>query len=131
MKPCRKCQKVLPLSEYHADRQNTDGTRSVCKSCAKAMQTPRTRRAAQIKRHYGISIEQEDEMWRRQKGLCAANPNHLMVRGTRNGCVDHDHATGKIRDLLCDKCNRVLGFVNDSIPELEGLIAYLKKHRNE
>lgn len=41
--------------------------------------------------------------------------------------VDHCHQTGKIRGLLCQKCNMALGLLNDSVEILETAIRYLKK----
>lgn len=45
--------------------------------------------------------------------------------------VDHDHATGKIRSLLCTPCNTALGLVNDSIERLDDLKRYLIKHKED
>jgi hypothetical protein len=42
-------------------------------------------------------------------------------------CVDHDHVSGKIRGLLCRKCNAMLGFARDQVTILESGIQYLKK----
>lgn len=39
--------------------------------------------------------------------------------------VDHDHVTGKVRGLLCNRCNRVLGFIGDSSEKLRKLANYL------
>lgn len=41
-------------------------------------------------------------------------------------CVDHYHSTGKIRGLLCHKCNRALGAFKDNIDIIENAIKYLK-----
>lgn len=43
--------------------------------------------------------------------------------------VDHDHATGAIRALLCQACNQGLGFFKDSVSTMTLAIAYLEKHR--
>jgi hypothetical protein len=50
----------------------------------------------------------------------------------RNGtvcklAVDHDHRTGRIRKLLCVRCNNILGFAADDIALLEKAIEYLKQ----
>lgn len=41
--------------------------------------------------------------------------------------IDHDHATGKVRGLLCKNCNLTLGFVNDNVQILSNMIEYLKR----
>lgn len=54
----------------------------------------------------------------------------LRAPGTRRLCVDHDHATGKVRGLLCSKCNVYLGHLRDSIEAAERLVTYLKRARD-
>ena len=46
-------------------------------------------------------------------------------------CVDHDHVTGKVRELLCKDCNIVLGIINDSPEHLGRLMAYIIKHKDD
>lgn len=41
-------------------------------------------------------------------------------------CIDHDHATGRVRGLLCNDCNLSLGYAKDSIETLKNLIKYLE-----
>lgn len=62
-------------------------------------------------RAYGITAEQYRALLKKQQGICAlcAKPETSMVKGTRRSLsVDHDHATGRIRGLLCLRCNRTL-----------------------
>lgn len=42
--------------------------------------------------------------------------------------IDHDHRTNLVRGLLCDECNKGLGFMKDNIGRLQAAISYLKKH---
>lgn len=42
--------------------------------------------------------------------------------------IDHDHTTGKVRDVLCNGCNSALGFLGEDIKRAEGLIEYIKTH---
>jgi hypothetical protein len=46
-------------------------------------------------------------------------------------CVDHDHATGKIRELLCHHCNCALGLLKESPERILGLLHYLQKHKED
>ena len=45
--------------------------------------------------------------------------------------LDHDHRTGKVRALLCNRCNRVLGLAEDSPELLSKMSNYLKEHETE
>ena len=55
-------------------------------------------------------------------GFVIGNKGH-----TETLVVDHDHATGQVRDLLCHNCNRALGLLQDSIKTVEAALNYLKK----
>jgi hypothetical protein len=50
----------------------------------------------------------------------------LGKKNKKSPCIDHDHKSGKIRGILCDKCNRMLGFANDSYNILIQAAEYLK-----
>jgi Autographiviridae endonuclease VII len=68
-------------------------------------------RKSHLKRKYGLTLEQYDEMHAAQDGVCAIcrqpRPEDRSLH------VDHDHDTGEIRGLLCFKCNNALGDFND------------------
>lgn len=72
---------------------------------------------------YGLRPGEYDARFRDQKGLCAIceQPSERVLH------VDHDHATGKVRGLLCTHCNRGLGAFRDSILDLRRAIEYLVK----
>lgn len=65
---------------------------------------------ASMKTLYGINQAQYDAMFINQKGVCAI----CKRPDKRRLSVDHDHETKKVRALLCGKCNRGLGFFEDS-----------------
>ena len=60
-----------------------------------------------------------------QGGVCAIC--RLTCQSGKRLCVDHDHATGKVRGLLCQKCNTVLGKMSDSPELLRRAAAYLEE----
>jgi hypothetical protein len=67
------------------------------------------RREERLKQVYGLSVEDYDAMLERQGGVCAI----CKRKPERPLFVDHCHATGKVRGLLCHGCNSALGFMCD------------------
>jgi hypothetical protein len=57
-----------------------------------------------------------------QGGTCAVCPG-------ASEHVDHDHATGRVRGVLCFLCNQAFGNTRDDVVVLHGLITYLERHR--
>jgi hypothetical protein len=85
------------------------------------------RRKHRLRCIYGISLEEYDAMLDRQGGVCA-----ICKRKPDEGkalFVDHCHVTGRVRGLLCGKCNSVLAFGNDDPDILRAAIAYLQAAR--
>ena len=83
-------------------------------------------RRQRLRAVYGLSPEKYDSMLASQNMVCdaCAGPSS----DPRGFFVDHNHDTGKVRGLLCGKCNSALGLADDSIEKLEALIAYLKRY---
>lgn len=84
-------------------------------------------RSKDLMRKYGITQEVYDEMFAKQKGLCAiclGGPTDIGKKNDRLS-VDHDHKTGKVRGLLCNDCNVSLGKFKDDISILKRAIKYL------
>lgn len=76
---------------------------------------------------HGITVEQFDKMFKDQNGRCyICNVAHQD--NNQGLAIDHCHTTGKIRKLLCGKCNRGLGHVDESVEILEKMISYIKEH---
>lgn len=81
-------------------------------------------------RKYGLTIEQYDRMLEEQKGLCyLCSTNIARTNGNKNLGVDHCHKTGKVRKLLCAKCNTGLGVFNDNVELMQKAIAYVKNYQ--
>lgn len=75
---------------------------------------------------YGITRKEADALIKKQKAVCA-----ICKLTPKRWCVDHDHATGKFRGLLCSTCNAGLGGLRDSINNLKAAISYLEKHERQ
>lgn len=86
--------------------------------------TPKARnRKRHLRALYGMTVEAYDEMAKAQEWCCAICRDPVV--GPLH--VDHDHATGCVRGLLCSNCNTALGKFKDDPKVLEAAIAYIAR----
>ena len=83
-------------------------------------------RNRRLLQNYGLTNQDYELMLKGQKFCCAGCGLHQNDLEKKLN-VDHDHATGKVRGLLCGNCNRALGLVKDNFETLVRLQAYLRK----
>jgi hypothetical protein len=143
-KTCRKCGETKPLREFRLSRQATNTRnavyRSDCKTCSATAarrwfaenkeRHKETRHRHAMRATYGLTPEQYQDMLAAQGGVCAIcgldEPNAHGRTGTQfRLSVDHCHDTGRVRGLLCQKCNRAIGLLGDNVDLLRKAIAYL------
>lgn len=100
-----------------------DGTTLKCRPCA-----DRNNAQNEFYRRRRFGLEHSDylQMKETQHGLCAICGKEPTGRFPL--VVDHDHSTGKVRQLLCTDCNLALGRFCDSVDLLSSAIDYLLKH---
>ena len=131
LKICSKCRVEQPLQNFSRYARSADGLHSQCKECARAAsaeweaKNPEKVRAKNRRCRYGISPEDVLALRQTQDGKCPGCQRDLT---TVRECVDHDHATGKVRGLLCARCNTNLGMANDDPATLRRLVNYLELH---
>lgn len=96
-------------------------------------QVRHTQRLAAVKRMYNLDADEYLGKILQQDNKCAIcrKPESVVNRDgdVRPLCVDHNHATGRVRDLLCNRCNAALGHVDDNISTLKAMVVYLEKHK--
>lgn len=90
-------------------------------------------KSARFLRVFGISFDEVMTLHAKQYGLCAnmgcSRPISVTAEaGEHKAVVDHCHVTGKVRALLCIRCNCLLGHVEISRPVVIGLFDYLNKY---
>ena len=154
-KRCPGCGETKPrtLEFFGRHRGQPGGISGYCKECIKkstakrfekwAKENPEKRKAAyrrwcsenpdkirnsQRKTLYGVSAEEFSRMLADQNGCCA-----ICGEPPATGkvlCLDHDHATGLPRGLLCNRCNSGLGNFLDRQDFLEKAIAYLGRTKS-
>lgn len=126
MKWCAQCRQYRPVAEFGANRtdkghraKNGHGLAAYCKSCASAYQH------AYSGRQFGITAEEYRARFTAQGGRCAICSQPPEPR--RRLAVDHDHQTGRVRGLLCRRCNQsIIGASGDDPALLRRAADYLE-----
>lgn len=136
---CRKCQDFRPLGSFQVCRTAPDGLQSLCAACNKAVQTAwrnanrEKRRDYQLKsllKKFKVTVQDYQNMLHAQNSACAVcqQPESTTWRGTKRSlAIDHCHKTGKIRGLLCTKCNTALGLLKENAAVVKRLHDYILK----
>jgi predicted transcriptional regulator len=118
-KICTKCRKNQPLDQFSKRKNKENGKLelpiSICKSCQKDRR---------IMKRYGLEPEKLKNLLELQKGKCEICKRDMGETYT----VDHNHITGEVRGLLCNRCNFQVG-----VYETRGIeiAKYLKGYNNE
>lgn len=93
--------------------------------------SPSIMKSIELKKRFGISLEEYQLMLEVQQNVCAicgkveSSVDHRTKRA-RYLAVDHCHTTGKIRGLLCSRCNTAIGLLEDDPQILQNAIDYIK-----
>jgi Recombination endonuclease VII len=143
-KCCNTCKKRRKSRFFYAHPNTRDKLYNKCKDCQKAavlafrqarpghykaymkawgVKNKSRRRTYRLKHLYDITPEQYAAMLERQGGVCAGCGEPPTAKKRLH--VDHCHKTRRIRGLLCNGCNRAIGFLNDSPERARKLAAYL------
>lgn len=123
---CSDCRIEKPISEFPKDINEVGRHKYRCKMCCRKAFS-----LWQIKR-YGITKKDYLTILEKQKGTCAVcgRKETRKLRGTIvRFSVDHNHLTGKVRGLLCNRCNRGIGMFDDNIAIILNAVEYLKKDK--
>lgn len=130
MKYCKKCDTYKSLDNFYNSKQTKDGKRSYCKPCGNNESkqwhkaNPDYSANEWLRRTYDINLEQYNQMFVDQNGLCAICGKPESISDSRLS-VDHNKHTGQIRGLLCRTCNVGIGMLDHDIDILFGAIKYL------
>jgi hypothetical protein len=122
-KQCSACKKWLELNSFY--KTNTGTSVAACKECKLKKSAD-----AHLMKCFGITREEYLNMSEAQNHLCAiCNQPEKTINNRANKIqqlsIDHCHITGRIRKLLCSRCNLTLGNISDNIEILENAIKYL------
>lgn len=151
-KICNRCTKEKPIADFPLNgKSKSTGKpyiRSFCKDCCdksakEFYQKFKEKRILKQRKYnldnpgyyynsvyirkYGITEDDYNKMFDAQHGkcfICHTHQSELKIKLA----VDHNHSTGKVRKLLCNNCNRTLGYVKENTTVLNNMIEYLKSY---
>jgi hypothetical protein len=141
-KKCGRCFLNKPFSEFRKNKGFRDNLNWECKECCRTyskkwnLSNPDYHRDYILFKTYNITIEDYNSFLVKQNykcAICGISQEELSknIKNTPiNFAVDHDHNTGKVRGLLCFRCNSSLGGFNDSVDVLDKAKQYLTTHLN-
>jgi hypothetical protein len=141
-KRCRDCHEEKPLDDFPLQKGGRHGRHPLCKPCRAAQERARYWRQRErlldekrvntgwkrrarwraLERKYGLVQHEYETMFVAQRGRCAIcelRPDRLYV--------DHDHATGRVRGLLCPNCNFAVGELGDDPQRCDAAARYLER----
>lgn len=104
---CPSCRYVLPRREPHFSDYNQDDHQRRCRRCSALA-------------HRDLTPDDYEELWAQQNGACA-----ICRRSDRALVIDHDHASGETRGLLCRQCNVAVGLLRDDAVTADQIARYL------
>lgn len=122
-KTCCSCNEDLHPSHFTKQKARSDGFASKCRVCEAKTRDPQRTRKNRLLREYGITLQNYKAMLKSQRGLCA-------ICGSEPGKgkfldVDHCHAGGHVRGLLCNRCNQAIGLLRDDATIVASALDYL------
>lgn len=142
LKVCPSCRVEKDTSGFTKTSRTKSGYQSWCKKCTQKQTLARHHRLmasdpeykekrrkrsleSRYKYKYGITLEDKINMLNLQESMCAMCGISLVYE---TGVLDHNHATGKVRSILCIKCNTGLSYIEDN-NFLNRAKEYLNEHK--
>ena len=158
MKICTKCAQEKELIFFSKDKYKKDGRCSACKECNVVDHVRRyhsnpesernrsnsyrdnlrktnpaklklSNRNTKLKRAYNLSDDLVTKMKEEQNYCCFVCKKHEQDIKGKGLVVDHDHATGKVRKLLCTGCNTALGLLKEDTTIIKQLAEYVNAYK--
>lgn len=120
-KHCYLCRKTKSTDDFYKHRNRYDGLRAVCKRCDHLTRRIRT---------YRLTLPEFMEMWKIQGRRC--DICNTRFRSREDAVIDHHHISGKVRALLCNRCNSfILPLVEHEGALIDRARKYVRSHGNK
>lgn len=132
---CRVCGESLRARMVNSVNR-PDGHLMICRGCNRSGNTARMRgwrernpgynRAEYFVKQYNLTLDEWEAMFDSQDGACAICTRDFDRDNTAAIHVDHNHETGEVRGLLCQKCNLAIGYLQDDSAASRRAAVYLE-----
>lgn len=132
-KTCHICKETKLFTDFNKNAKSKDGLQHYCRTCSNKkrkdwdLEDPERTRGKYLRETYGIKLSDYDAMLESQGHKCAICGQD-ETRFKKKLVIDHDHATGEVRQLLCNMCNHGIGNFKDDIDLMANAIKYILKH---
>lgn len=141
LKYCPGCTKIKKFKEFNNSKNSNNGYSSHCTLCSRILSkkyyTPdkgikRYKKhkehltSYRLERKFGITLKDYNHKLKEQEGKCMIC-NMTEEQNGKRFAVDHNHATGKVRDLLCGNCNAAIGFLQENINIVKKAVLYIER----
>ncbi len=136
---CTKCKVPKPIKEFRKSKSYSSGYVPQCNPCIRKyvniyQNTEAGKlklKKAGLKYSYGITLDEYNKMLEEQGNVCAIckkfpQEKHAKYGTIKSLSVDHNHATDKVRGILCGPCNRAIGYLK-SVATTLSAAAYLQE----
>jgi hypothetical protein len=126
---CKLCLIEKPLNKFDANRWQCRPEADKKNVSRWRLENPEKVRSMSLMYSYGLTVKKYNTMLTNQNAVCAiCGSTTSKTNRSDNFYVDHDHATGKVRGLLCSPCNTALGLLEDNVDFLMSAVSYLMSH---
>ena len=116
-----------PCPYGHFERYVTTNNCVLCNEISKEKRRSNAR-WARIKKIYNLSKDEFYKKLEKQNNVCPICMKKLTLK---NSHIDHNHKTGVIRDILCNKCNQAIGMIDEDVTRLIRINTYIEKYNTK
>lgn len=117
-KVCRRCKRLLPCRMFARSPHSPDYLQLCCRDCDSKCKR---------KRKYGLTDEMLSSIL--SVGTCQMPGCGKKLEKRRSTHIDHCHTSGKVRGVLCQRCNTVLGHIEKNLHLIQSMLDYIAKHK--
>ena len=121
---CSECHEWLPPTAYNKDKRQANGISYRCRNCSRT-----SIRKYNLRAKYNLEVGEYNILLEKSQGQCTCCSKRLHNNAPHpedRPIIDHDHKTGKVRAILCNHCNRMVGYLREDPKYTMKLLDYIQ-----